>query len=71
MVLHFNEWMWDGAVPDEEMSGASLHLESPDINTPTRSNEDYKGQGHINRQVTADSIKFCHEDQIRHSVVTR
>uniref|UniRef100_M4BNW5 Uncharacterized protein n=1 Tax=Hyaloperonospora arabidopsidis (strain Emoy2) TaxID=559515 RepID=M4BNW5_HYAAE len=31
------EWIWGGAVPDEEMNGASLHVGSPDEITPTRS----------------------------------
>ena len=36
-VLHYYEWMWGGAVPDEEMNVASLHVGSPDGITPTRS----------------------------------
>ena len=36
-VIHFYEWMWGGAVLDEEMYGASLHVGSLDGITPTRS----------------------------------
>ena len=60
-VLYFYEWTRGDAVPDEEMNGASVHVESSNGITPTRSDDNIKAKGHDDTRVIADSKQLRHK----------